>query len=108
MLSMEMEVGLRNMERVGHVVIEGGSGETMLARSVLLGPPDGRVDRNMGDMDTLGHEFARHALRESGLGVGGHRERSTERISLEGGARVGKDDRAKMSVGRRISVEPSN
>src|SRR2546425_843269 len=72
MLTVQMQIGLRDMDGVGHVVVDGRSCQPMRAGAVLLGPADRGVNRHIRDVDTLRHQLSCHALRESGLGVTRH------------------------------------
>ena len=72
MLLMKLKIGFRDMDGVGHVVVDSCSRQPVCAGAVLLGPADRGVDRYIRDVDTLRHQFSCHALRESGLGVTRH------------------------------------
>src|SRR5262245_2484038 len=61
MLAMELQVGLRDVIRVGQVVVDAGPGPPMRARAVLLRPADRRVDRDVRDVDAFRHELPGHA-----------------------------------------------
>src|ERR1700687_5355507 len=52
------------------------------------------VDHEMGDMDALGPEFSRRALRQTAQGELAHREGRREREPLDAGAGAGQEDRA--------------
>ena len=75
----------------------------MLPGSVLLRPSDGRIDRNLCDVNALRHQLTRQALRQTSLRLACHRERTTVGISLHRCARIGKYDRAPVSVFVRLS-----
>src|SRR5262249_56451218 len=55
---------------------------------------DAAVDDHMRDMDALGMQFARHALREPAHGDLAHRKRRRLRIALYPGGGAGEQDRA--------------
>src|SRR5262245_49618613 len=65
MLPMQLKIRLRDVVRVGHVVVDGRSCEAVRSSAVLLGPADCRVDRYVCNVDSLRHQFPRHALGES-------------------------------------------
>jgi hypothetical protein len=69
MLSMELQIGFRDPVGVGHVVVDRRSRQPMCTRTVFLGPANGGVDRDIGNVNTLWHQFSCHALREAGLGM---------------------------------------
>ena len=72
MLLMKLKIGFRDMDGVGHVVVDSCSRQPMRAGPVLLGPADRGVDRHIRNVDPLRHQFSCHALRESGLGMTCH------------------------------------
>src|SRR4051812_6376278 len=69
MLTMQLQIGFRDMVGIGHIVVDSRSCQPMRASTVLLSPADCGVDRHICYVDTLRHQFSRHALRESGLGM---------------------------------------
>ena len=74
MLTMEVEVGVRDSIRVRHVVINALACQPVGAGAILLGPADSRIDRNVGDVDPLGHQLSGHALCKPRFAPTGHRK----------------------------------
>src|SRR5262244_76482 len=71
-LPMEVQVGLRNVCWIRHVIVHRGASQTMPPGAILLGPPNRRINRHVCHMDALWHEFSRHTLRQARLPVTGH------------------------------------
>ena len=62
-----------------------------------IGPPRAAhptIDNEMGDMDALGPQLARRALRQATQGKLAHRERRGERVALDAGTGAGQQDGA--------------
>jgi hypothetical protein len=79
MLTVQMQVGLRDMVGVGHIVVDSRARQPVRAGAVFLGPADRGVDRHIRHVDTLRHQFSCHALGEAGLGMTSHREGAARR-----------------------------
>ena len=58
------------------------------------GEIDDGIDHDIGDMDALGSQFARHRLGEDALSGLGRREAGKIGSSAQGGGVAGHDDRA--------------
>ena len=71
----------------------------MCAAAVFLGPADGGVDGDLGDMDAQRHQFPRHTLGQAGLGLTGHGEGPAQRKTLQRRAGIGEEDAALRTVG---------
>ena len=71
-MSVKMKVGLGDMVWVRHVVIHGCAGEPVRALAVFKRIANGCINRDLGDVDTLGPELPRHALGETILGMARH------------------------------------
>src|ERR1700757_4952111 len=99
MLAMQMQIGLRDGVRVGHVVVDGRSSPSVRAGTIFLRPADRGVNRHICYMDPLWHQFPCHALRESGFGMTCHRKGAARRETLERRARVREDDRSFRAAG---------
>src|SRR5713101_2888099 len=84
-LAVDIEIGLRYCRRLEHSV-----GTARVAALVLDAP----VDDEMGDMDVLRRELARHALREAAQSKLAHREGSGIDITLDARRGAGEQDRA--------------
>src|SRR5216684_1335377 len=102
MLAMQLQIGLRDAVRVGHVVVGGRSGPPVRAGAVFLRPADRGVDRHIGDVDALRHQFPRHALGESGLGMACHGKGAALGEALECSTCVREDDRSFRAAGVRL------
>ncbi len=92
MLAVQLQIGFGNAIRVGHVVIDGGARPTVGAGAVFLRPANCGVNRHICYVDALRHQFPRHALRESGLGMACHCKGTTLWEALECCAGVREDD----------------
>ena len=57
MLAVQLQIGFRDMDGVGHIVVNSGSRQPVRAGPILLGPAYRRVDRHIGYVDTLRHQF---------------------------------------------------
>src|SRR5215472_18365619 len=93
MLAMQLQIGLRDAVRVGHIVVDGRSGPSVRASAVFLRPANRGINRHMCYVDALRHQFPCHTLCESGLGMTCHCEGAARWESFERRARVRKDDR---------------
>ena len=82
MLAMQLQIGFRDAVRVGHVVVDSRSRQSVRAGTVLLRPADRGVNRHICYVDTLRHQFPCHALCEPRLGMTCHRERHRSTGSL--------------------------
>ena len=98
MLPVQVQVGVRDTVGVRHVVVLRRARHAVRPGTVGLRPADGRVDRHVGHVNALWHQFPRHALGETGLRLARHGEGPAPRIALERGAGVGEKDRAAMAV----------
>ena len=109
MLAMQLQIGFRDAVRVGHVVVDSRSRQSVSARTVLLSPANRCINRHVRNVDALRHQFPCHALRKSGLGVTCHREGAARRVAFERRACVREDDRSSCAVGVRLvfAHEPS-
>ena len=96
---MELQIGLGNGIRVGHIVVHRRPGQAMPAGSVFLSPTDRRVNRHVGNMNALGHEFSGHTLCQTRFALTGHRKRATPRVALIGRAGIGEDNGAPVATG---------
>ena len=67
MLAMQLQVGLRNAVRVGHIVVYGHSSPSVRAGTVFPRPADRGVNRHICNVDALRHQFPCHALCEPDL-----------------------------------------
>ena len=74
MLAVQLQVDRGDRIRVGHIVVGVRAGQPMAATAVFLTYADGGIDRHVRDMHALGHELARHALRQTGLAMTGCRK----------------------------------
>src|SRR5277367_2658810 len=99
MLAMQLQISLRDAVRVGHVVVDTCSRQSMRAATVFLRPANRGVDRHIGYVDTLRHQFPRHALCQSSLRLTRHRKGAAQREAFERCACVGEDDRSFRAVG---------
>ena len=61
-LSVQLEINVGDSIGVGHIVVLGRSSQPMGTRPIGLLPTDGSVNRQMCNVDALGHQLARHAL----------------------------------------------
>ena len=94
MLAVQLQIAFRDVVRVGHVVFDGGSGQPVGTGAVFLRPANCSVNRHLRYVDTLRHQFPRHALRESGLSVACHCKGTARWVAFERCARVREDDRS--------------
>ena len=94
MLVMQLQIGFRDVVRVGHVVVDGCSCQPVGAGAVFLRPTNCGVNRHLCHVDTLRHQFPRHALRESGLGMACHCKGTARWVAFERCACVREDDRS--------------
>src|ERR1700733_8135017 len=78
MLAVQLEIGFGDVIRVGHVVVNGRSRPPMGANAVFLRPANCGVNRHICYVDTLRHQFPRHALCKSGLGMASHCKCTTD------------------------------
>src|SRR6516162_4781084 len=69
MMAVQLKIGFRDAVRDGHVVVNSRSRPTVRAGTVFPSPTDRRIDRHIGNVDTLRHQFSRHTLCEPGLGM---------------------------------------
>ena len=99
MLAMQLQIGFRDAVRVGHVVVDTGSCQSVRASTVFLRPSNRGINRHICYVDTLRHQFPCHALSESSLGLTRHRKGAAQREALERRACVGEDDRSPRAVG---------
>ena len=99
MLAVQLQVGFGDVVGVGHVVVDSCSRQPVCAGAVLLSPADRSVDRHIRDMDALRHQFSRHALRESGLGMTCHCKGAARREAFQRCAGVREDDRSLRAIG---------
>ena len=99
MLAVQLQIGFRDEVRVGHVVVNSRTRPTVRTGTVFLSPTDCRIDRHIGDVDTLRHQFSRHALCEPGLGMTCHGKGAARRVALNRCAGVGEDDCPFCTVG---------
>ena len=67
MLAIQLQISLRDVFRVGHIVIHSRYSQPVRAATVFLDPSDRRIDWHVGYMNTLSHEFPCHALFEADL-----------------------------------------
>src|SRR5215469_11801307 len=72
MLTMELQISFGDVVRVGHVVVDTGSCQSVGAGAVFVCPADRGVNRHIGYVDTLRHQFPCHALCESIFGMTRH------------------------------------
>src|SRR5439155_18592337 len=84
-LAVEIEIALRDRRRLEHSV---GT-----ARVAAL-PLDAAVDDEMGDMNVLWRELARHALRQAAQSELAHRKGSRIDVALDARRSAGEQDRA--------------
>src|SRR5262249_22527601 len=75
------------------------SSQLVRARAVFLCPADRGVNRHVGYVDTLRHQFSCHALRESSFGLTCHCKGAAQWETFERCACVGEDDRSLRAVG---------
>src|SRR5690348_15659113 len=88
MLAMDVEVGFRDRIGLQHAV-----GAALRASRIAL-LPDPAVDYEMRDMDVLGLQLARHALREAAQAELAHCEGRRLRIALDARRGTREQDRA--------------
>ena len=62
MLAMQLQIGLRDAGRVGHIVVNGRSSASVRAGTVFLRPTDRGINWHICDVDTLRHQFPCHDL----------------------------------------------
>ena len=99
MLAMQLQVGLCDAVRVGHIVVYGRSSPSVRAGTVFPRPADRGVNRHICNVDALWHQFSCHALCEPGLGMTCHCKGATRWESFVRRARVREDNRSVRAVG---------
>src|SRR5215211_7073205 len=99
MLAVQLQIGFGDMVGVSHVVVDGFPRQPVRAGSVLLSPADRGVYRHIRYVDALRHQFSRHTLRESGLGMTCHCKGAARWEAFERRAGVREDDRSFCAVG---------
>src|SRR5712671_7583853 len=98
MLVVQLQIGFRDVVRVGHVVVDGCSRPPVGAGAVFLRPANCGVNRHICYVDALRHQFPRHALRKSGLGMACHCKGTARWVAFERGACVREDYRSFSAV----------
>ena len=69
MLAMNLQIGFGDKIWIRHIVLLGFACGPMCATTVLLSPTNGCINGYRSDVNTLGHQFTRHAFREPGFAM---------------------------------------